>query len=1025
MNFHFQYAGIEIIEQLLTYKQKLVRINEGEENECDCFMRFKDGGCYSLTISGTRLTRITDPSIWERCKDLKIVILLMNELNDLPPQLKRFSETIELVCIQHNRFTKVPPILFDLKRIKHLNLHGNQISKVPEKMKIFTELERLKFGYNKLYSLPDIFGSFRHLTEITFNNNFLTRLPLSFSQLEQLKSIDLRDNSFTCIPAPLLKLEKLEVLYMDWNRIQRLAPLEDHEGRGTFSLLRRLVSLRLSGNPVYEQLGPRLNKDGTNLLELVTNQATFSELHRIPISRALRVLVLGSCGSGKTSIVEALSFNKYVTPTTEAHHDHTVGIMRFSIPVRMKSKHGRDLVTELRLWDFAGERSYIMMNNLFLAEGTLIWIAVNFQTYKCTDESFRENIASWLQQVVTKSIRPVVWIIGTHTDKCTKEEAESKVEHIRTNVQNICQVFQKEIEKELYKLRIIEGENRYKDRSPACIQESIKKLTKLHDSNVPCLVAENLKVLSLTNTYSFTGFEDLRNHITNFLQDAPFDHLAKELTECEQRAADKLRQRAEELLAVGRVPVLDDTEVQDIIKGELGHSSSNKQVKRFLQYLYQAGHLLVCKPHPDVILDVDWLIDLLKQVFHHDFPAMINEKKSTFAFSELSDENIDRAVEIQQRTGIVERQVLEALWPLKVDIFKHLTELLETYGLAFETTDSLDPSGYLFPWLVTESCPRSVPFHNQRTQITVSYDFSPCLPSCFLQQLAVKCKRHFSIGEVFKDCFSVLASKRSSLKQDNYTVVTVYVFRSREKNKMCGKVDLLACTQPDAQVDTLLIIQLWHVVMTIIKEMEALLCHWTFYGNLRRKVYCPECNKHFWDLQIHKENNLDKVFICFVCSKTIRRDLVAPPNELQIGDFVDRLLGSYGELSQTPPPPMPHTLQRSLSNQPSAATSIPGRIHPSYSFPTNMGYQVHQAPTPDEKFYSCPTAPIQFSRYHYNSLPFMPLRKRNESSVCSTPIQEEADGQFEMEDDREAEEHEQIVHGSVFPINQSPSPSGM
>ena len=370
---------MEIIEEMLTYKQKLVRINKGEENECDCFMRYNDGGCYSLTISGTRLTSITDPEIWAACKNLKIVILLKNELNELPEELKEFSSTIELVCIQHNNFTKVPEIIYkQLLNVKHLNLHGNQILEFPPDMKNLVNLERLKFGFNRLNSLPDIFGSFKFLTEITFYYNNLTRLPPSFAQLEQLESIDLTDNSFTCVPAPLLSLKNLKILYMEWNRIQRLTPLEDHEGIGTFKLLTRLKSLKLKGNPIYEYLLPHLDRH--SLLKVVTDSSIFSELHQILIQRALRVLVLGSCGAGKTSIVEALTSGKYVTPTSEAHHDHTVGIKRYSIPMHMKDNYGKDLVIELRLWDFAGERSYIMMNNLFLTEGTLVWIAVNFET---------------------------------------------------------------------------------------------------------------------------------------------------------------------------------------------------------------------------------------------------------------------------------------------------------------------------------------------------------------------------------------------------------------------------------------------------------------------------------------------------------------------------------------------------------------------------------------------------------------------------------------------------------------------
>ncbi len=56
-----------------------------------CFMRFKP--------DGTRITRITDTEIWRLCKNLKIVILLMNELDSLPAkELLNYAPTVELVC---------------------------------------------------------------------------------------------------------------------------------------------------------------------------------------------------------------------------------------------------------------------------------------------------------------------------------------------------------------------------------------------------------------------------------------------------------------------------------------------------------------------------------------------------------------------------------------------------------------------------------------------------------------------------------------------------------------------------------------------------------------------------------------------------------------------------------------------------------------------------------------------------------------------------------------------------------------
>ncbi len=886
--------------------------------------------CYSLTISGTRLTEITDTKILQRCKDLKIVILLMNELNSLPAELRNHASTIELVCVQHNKFTIVPPVIYEvLTNIKHLNLHGNQISIFPSELQYLQHLERLKFGRNYLYSLPDMFSGFKCLIEITFNNNFLTRLPPSFAELTRLESIDLINNSFTCIPAPLLKLPNLKSIYMRFNRIHRLSPLEDIGGTDTLALLQNMVTLSLEGNPIYIRL--KLSTD-TTLENVIANFVTLEQFPG-PITKALRVLVLGSCGSGKTSIVEAISFDKYVTPTTEMHHDHTVGIDRFSIPVKMTTEGEQDFIVELRLWDFAGERSYVMMNDLFITDGTLIWIAVNFETYEeDTPESFQRYVANWLQQVMTKNVRPIVWIIGTHTDKCTPTEVQKKAEHIRGMVEDECKLFRKELKNELETLKTIEETNKYGNRSPKCVRRNIEHLNRVNGNSVPCFVMYNLKVLHLTNTHTLSGFDNLKEKLACFLENKSFVHLKTKLNVNQQRAADVLRHEAEKLLSDGQAPILERSQVLDIIRNELGPQTTiseneHEAASLFLEYLHQAGHLLDCKSN-DVIMDVDWLIDLLKQVFHHDFSAMVAEKKRTSAFNQLSDDIIQWAIMIQKKTGIVKQQLLKALWPINSGVFKDLVKLLQTYGLAYETTS---PSDYFFPWLVTKSSPSTVPpiLTGFKSRIMVSYEFSPCLPICFLQQLAVKCKDGVSIKDVYTNSFVVSESNQI---QDELTTKTVFVSILHEKK--CGQIKLYAIT--NRSEDKSLIKELWSMVMQIVKKMENLLCNWRFYSKFQRMVCCPLCTLPFVDLQIQTQvepDCLQRAQECYNCNEIIPPGYLVPPTECQIpadkyvDDPPDVLGSSSTSHSQQSVSPDRHTNTSEENRRPVAETRCDSKSH--------------------------------------------------------------------------------------------------
>ncbi len=869
--------------EMFTYKTKLEKMEEPAvlNSNCYCFMRYNPPddrtSCYSLTISGTRLTKITDTTIWKRCKGLKIVILLMNELDSLPAELRDHASTIELVCVQHNKFAIVPPIIYeDLTNIKHLNLHGNQISTFPSELQSLEHLERLKFGHNYLYSLPDIFSSFKCLIEIAFNNNFLTRLPPSFADLTKLESIDLTNNLFTCIPAPLLKLANLKSIYMRFNRIHRLSPLEDIEGKDTHALLVNIVTLSFRGNPVYMQLKP----DTT--LENV--KANFFALDQIPgpTTKALRVLVLGSCGAGKTSIVEAISLDKYVTPTSEMHHDHTVGIDIFSIPVKMTTKYEQDFIVELRLWDFAGERSYVMMNNLFVTDGTLIWIAVNFKTYQCTSCSFQKYLAPWIEQVMTRTARPIVWIIGTHTDKCTAQEIKDKEINIRDRINRECDVFKKTICKELDNVE-------KSDRSLLCIEKKKKDLTNLKESNVPCFVKSNLKVMCLTNTHGFEGFNSLKTELARTIDS--FESLCETLSIDQQKAADNLRQKTEEFLSRGEAPIISKTTALTLIREVLDsqdklEAENELEAENFLRYLYQIGAVLICKSHSDttVILDVDWLINLLKQIFHHDFPAMIESKSKSNTFHGLFNSgDVESKVNHQQSTGMVVDELLDALWELKETTKERLIAFLETMGLAYVTKKSPDPSGCLFPWLVVQKFPGPIPpkILDQDRHILISYEFSPCIPKCFVQELVVKCQRSsnlvVSIDSVYEDAFIIYTTFKS-------VCFSVHVLEKREPESMCGKVYVLI-TQVDA-TETINTDSLWRVAFKFIGIMQTMLSFWTFYSNLKINIHCTLCSSHCWRLPLKTEPKTPPprrhTFLCKSCKKIVLADLMAPPDDLML-----------------------------------------------------------------------------------------------------------------------------------------------
>ena len=429
------FSGFELLYEMTACKDHCLPLSDGNS----CFMRRqKDGKCNSLTISGTTLEKIPE-KVWNECRDLKIVILYMNRLSELPKELSSFRNTITLVCIQNNCFREIPACLYKFTQLEHLNMHGNYLSVVPEDFQAFHNLKRLYLGDNDLISLPDIFDDISLLEKASFKMNKLTRLPPSFAHLEKLENLDISDNSIIILPQPILKLKSLKFLNIERNRIQRLAPAEGDDKELyalTYYFFCQLSHLQLKGNPIQQHQQLK-DVDHHEILKRVKDSDIFRELSLIDLTRSLRVNVLGVSGAGKTSLVQALVLEKYVIPTTQKGHRHTVGIDRYHLPVDIEGK-----TILLHIWDHAGDDEYAMMNDLFISDQSLVWIVVNLSNYEPSGERqdqriFHEHIGQWLLQVMSHNLKPIVWIICTHTD--VSSQIQLKIKHIRFWADDLCQ----------------------------------------------------------------------------------------------------------------------------------------------------------------------------------------------------------------------------------------------------------------------------------------------------------------------------------------------------------------------------------------------------------------------------------------------------------------------------------------------------------------------------------------------------------------------------------------------------------
>jgi GTPase SAR1 family protein len=801
------------------------------------FVRKKCEKIFGLTICGTELDAFAENDIdWSDFSDFKIFMVYMNKLTALPERLiTRFEQTVELICIQNNYFQKIPEILTSLPNLQHLNMHGNYLSSIPQDFKRLKLLERVYLGDNDLVSLPNIFDGLPNLKEASFTANCLTRLPPSFLCLKKLENLDISNNAFTTFPVALLQLTGLKYLNIKRNKIQRLSPTQDEDRQvyeDTHKFFKQLVHVQIELNPISKHKALASIKDITQCLK---DKATFKQLSETVPTRSVRVNVLGDSGAGKTSVVEAFTRDKHVIPdTTEKEHRHTVGIDRHYFPVQV----GKSVVL-LHIWDHAGDNEYAMMNDLFITDNSLVWLVVDLSKYKPNSKYYQEHIGKWFMMVISHNLKPTVWIICTHKDALQDRVVEERVKHMKCQAEKLC--------------------------------ENLKANFQGSSSHVVD-IPELSDILVLTNTYSFRGRDELIEKLES-LSSSPSFSDGKEALQWEG-VMDDLHEYAEDKLNNNAPPVIfkdsgsfkstDERFLKyynDIGEIFLLESPSKEEEMSTLKELSNEGEemsapskkellkspnkereifLRECPNKEIVVLNLGWMINLLKQVYHHEFDEQIERLKPD-PECDIQREVLDDAAKTRRKHGTILESILKALWKCDDELFPRIIDLFVKFNLTYQVP-SEDSSSYFFPHLKQEKFQvnyRDFSCH-MCTHITVIYTFACHMPQSFLQRLALEywgVVDGISKKEIFEDGF----------KTEFATGVTLHVSHTSTGRAKSSDEEVRLFAFCDQQCDSLddqllQLLQLWKMMPPVLNSMRAILTrYWKVCGQRTLYFECPNC----------------------------------------------------------------------------------------------------------------------------------------------------------------------------------------
>lgn len=162
------------------------------------------------------------PPVVRSMKSLTHLDLSKNKLGDCDT-VSMHLESLELLDLSGNtKMTRVSPEIFQLPRIKQIDLHSCSLIEVPKAIGQAALLERISLHSNELQGIPSEIGQCHNLMWLSLNSNKLESIPSSIGRLTKLTRLSLHINALKCLPDEISHCLHLEALSLHSNRLECL-----------------------------------------------------------------------------------------------------------------------------------------------------------------------------------------------------------------------------------------------------------------------------------------------------------------------------------------------------------------------------------------------------------------------------------------------------------------------------------------------------------------------------------------------------------------------------------------------------------------------------------------------------------------------------------------------------------------------------------------------------------------------------------------------------------------------------------
>jgi internalin A len=290
-----------------------------------------------------------------------------NRLEHLPPEFARLSSLTRL-GLSHNVLAAFPPALALLTKLTRLDLSHNRLKSLTPEIGSLATLTVLDLSHNPLESLPPEIGWLAKLTVLKTSHTHLAALPAELGQLSHLSELDLAANPLASLPETLRDLENLDHLLLHDNPALQLSPL-------------------ILG-PDPRKLPDAKPASAQSILNFYFGRQSGTTR---PLNE-VKLILLGSCAAGKSTIVRALRDLPY--------RDGEASTPGVALSDWTLEGIGEDPV-KVHVWDFSGQPVTHPLHPFFFSPRNLYLLVLSGRGHH-----ERDDAEYWLRMVQAHATDP-------------------------------------------------------------------------------------------------------------------------------------------------------------------------------------------------------------------------------------------------------------------------------------------------------------------------------------------------------------------------------------------------------------------------------------------------------------------------------------------------------------------------------------------------------------------------------------------------------------------------------------------